>query len=285
MRISEFKKHFFLELSMLYPETEIQSFFNLLIEYTLKISRIDLALQPNLEFNKTELSFFNNALNNLKEHIPIQYIIGETEFYGLKFNVNKNVLIPRPETEELIRWILDNLKLKTQNPKLKILDIGTGSGCIAISLALNLPNAEVFAIDISKKALETAKSNAKRNGVSINFIELDILKSKSLPDYFDIIVSNPPYVREVEKKEMQQNVLNFEPHLALFVKNENPLIFFDKIADLAQNYLNKNGHLYFEINQYLGKETCELLEKKGFKNIELKKDIYNVDRMIKSLKL
>jgi len=282
MRIQEFKKHFFLELSKLYPETEIQSFFNLLIENELKITRTELALQPNLEFNKIELSFFKNALNDLKKDIPIQYIIGETEFYGLKFKVNKNVLIPRPETEELVSWILKNSKLKTQNPELKILDIGTGSGCIAISLAKNLQNAEVFALDISKKAIETAKKNAQNNDVAVHFIEADILKISELPQKFDIIVSNPPYVRELEKKQMSENVLANEPHLALFVRDENPLLFYDKIATLAKNHLTENGSLYFEINQYLGVETIDLLKLKGFKNIELKKDFYEVDRMIKA---
>jgi release factor glutamine methyltransferase len=221
-------------------------------------------------------------LSKLKKEIPIQYILGETEFFDLKFKVNNKVLIPRPETEELIEWVLKNSKLKTQNSKLNILDIGTGSGCIAISLAKNLPNAEVYAIDISSEAIKIAQKNAEINKVSVNFIETDILKIEELQYTFDIIVSNPPYVRELEKEKMHQNVLANEPHLALFVENDNPLLFYDKIADLAKSYLTKNGNLYFEINQYLGKETVDLLKSKGFNTIELKKDLFDVDRMIKA---
>jgi len=279
MNILEFKKHFFLELSKFYPETEIQSFFNILIQYKLNLSRVELALQPLLEFNNSNLDFFQKALIDLKKEIPIQYIIGETEFYGLNFNVNSNVLIPRPETEELVDWVI---KDHQNSPSIKILDIGTGSGCIAISLAKNLPNAEVFALDISAEAIKTAKSNAVINNVTVNFMEANILTLTKLPHKFDIIVSNPPYVRELEKEQMQTNVLANEPHLALFVKNNNPLLFYNKIADLAKSYLNEDGHLYFEINQYLGTETVELLKLKGFKNIQLKKDIFEVDRMTRA---
>ena len=279
MSVLEFKKIFFLELSEFYPETEIQSFFNILIQYKLNLSRVDLALQPSLEFNNSEFDFFKKALTNLKKQIPIQYIIGETEFYGLNFNVNSNVLIPRPETEELVDWILKDCQ---NSPSIKILDIGTGSGCIAISLAKNLPNAEVFALDISSEAIKTAKSNATINNITVNFMEADILSLTKLPHKFDVIVSNPPYVRELEKEQMQTNVLANEPHLALFVKNDNPLLFYDKIADLAKLNLNKGGYLYFEINQYLGTETVELLKLKGFKNIQLEKDIFEVDRMTKA---
>lgn len=281
MLIQEFKRHFFLELSNLYPKTEIQSFFNILVEFKLHLSRIELALQHNFEINGEDLLFLQNALSELKYQIPIQYIIGETKFYGLMFKVDKNVLIPRPETEELVDWIVQNHK---NSNSLKILDIGTGSGCIAISLAKNLPNAEVSAIDISAEALLVSKNNTAINQVNVNFINADILIIPKLESDFDIIVSNPPYVRESEKAQMQQNVLANEPHVALFVENENPLLFYDKIAELAKNHLTENGVLYFEINQYLGNETVELLETKGFKNIEVKKDIYGVDRMVRSEK-
>lgn len=278
MLIQEFKRHFFQELSGLYPETEIQSFFNILVEFKLHLSRIELALQHNFELHDDDFLFLQNVLSELKYQIPIQYIIGKTEFYGLPFKVDKNVLIPRPETEELVEWIVQNHK---NQHNIKILDIGSGSGCIAISLAKNLPKAKVSAIDISAEALNVAKNNAALNQVNVNFINSDILTIAKLPDVFDIIVSNPPYVRELEKDQMQQNVLANEPHIALFVKNENPLLFYDKIAELAKNHLTENGVLYFEINQYLGNETVELLKTKGFKNIEVKKDIYGVDRMMK----
>ncbi|PKP12361.1 MAG: peptide chain release factor N(5)-glutamine methyltransferase [Bacteroidetes bacterium HGW-Bacteroidetes-3] len=281
MLIQEFKRYFFLMLSNAYPETEIQSFFTILVEYKLHLSRIQLALEHNFELDNDDLDFLQNALLKLKNQIPIQYIVGETTFYGLMFEVDKNVLIPRPETEELVEWIVKNHKNRNS---LKILDVGTGSGCIAISLAKNLPNAKVSALDISAEALTIAKNNAILNNVTIDFINADILTISKLPDTFDIIVSNPPYVRELEKAQMQQNVLSNEPHIALFVKDENPLLFYDKIAELAKNYLTKNGVLYFEINQYLGRETVDLLKSKGFKNIEVKKDIYGVDRMVKCLK-
>ncbi|MHB1107339.1 MAG: peptide chain release factor N(5)-glutamine methyltransferase [Lutibacter sp.] len=279
MLIQDFKHHFFLELSKVYPETEIQSFFNILIEFKLHLSRIQLALGHNFELDRNDLDFLENALLKLKNQIPVQYIVGETAFCGLLFKVDKNVLIPRPETEELVEWIFQNHK---KNESIKILDIGTGSGCIAISLAKNLPNAEVFALDVSAEALDVAKKNAAMNAVKVDFIQADILTIEKLPDTFDVIVSNPPYVRESEKDLMQQNVLSNEPHIALFVENENPLLFYDKIAELAKNHLTENGVLYFEINQYLGNETVDLLKSKGFKNIELKKDIYGVDRMVKS---
>ena len=279
MLVQQFKKYFISELSNSYPETEIQSFFNILIEFKLNLSRVELALQPMIEFNVTDLDFFQKALKGLKKQLPIQYIIGETEFYGLLFSVNKNVLIPRPETEELVNWIIEEHK---RSSTLKILDIGTGSGCIAISLAKNLINAEVFALDVSSEALITSKLNAEINNVAIQFIEADILTLSKLPNTFDIIVSNPPYVRELEKEQMQQNVLANEPHLALFVKDENPLLFYNAIADFAKNHLIKNGNLYFEINQYLGKQTIKLLQSKSFKNIQLKKDIFGADRMIKA---
>lgn len=278
MLIQEVKHHFFLELSNLYPETEIQSFFTILIEFKLHLSRIQLALEHNFELDNDDFEFLQNALLKLKNQIPIQYIVGETAFYGLLFKVDKNVLIPRPETEELVEWILQNHK---KSESLKILDIGTGSGCIAISLAKNLPNSQVSALDISAEALNVAKNNAEFNQVTIDFLLADVLAIEKLPDTFDVIVSNPPYVRELEKSLMQQNVLSNEPHIALFVENENPLLFYDKIAELAKNHLTENGVLYFEINQYLGSETVDLLKLKGFKNIELKKDIYGVDRMVK----
>jgi len=294
MTIQELKSTFLYDLARLYPKEEIQSFFNLLILHRLKLTRADIALSPNRIIQKTDEGFFMNSLRELLQEKPIQYIIGETEFYGLLFKLDKNVLIPRPETEELVDWILEvrkDQRFKTQDQGLKILDIGTGSGCIAVALAKNVSNATVFAIDVSKQALQIAKQNALLNEVEINFIECDILNnnvilslSKHLSEsfQFDIIVSNPPYVRELEKQKIQNNVLENEPHVALFVTNENPLVFYDRIADFAKEYLSENGHLYLEINQYLGKETTNLLQQKGFRNVELKKDVLGNDRMIKA---
>ena len=279
MTVLEFKSFFFNQLNNLYPKTEISSFFNILTEFKLKLSRTDIALNPSHEINEMDLEYLNTSIQKLESQIPIQYIIGETEFYGLTFKVNENVLIPRPETEELVEWIIKSVD---KSKRIKILDIGTGSGCIAISLAKNLSNAEVFALDVSRKAIEIGKINASINEVNINFIQQNILETDSLNVYFDIIVSNPPYVRELEKNEIKDNVLENEPHLALFVKDENPLLFYDKISKIARKNLKNNGLLFFEINQYLGIETVELLQNKNYKNIELRKDLFENNRMIKA---
>ena len=279
MDLLQFKKYFFSELSVLFPETEIQSFFNLLTKFKLKLTRIEVALQPEFMINEDNLNFLQNALEELKKQVPIQYIIGETEFYGLIFKVNNNVLIPRPETEELVNWIVNDYKNESE---LKILDFGTGSGCIAISLAKFFSKAQIYAVDVSSEALKVAKTNATYNNVSINFVEADILYINVLEEKYDIIVSNPPYIRDLEKELMQKNVVDNEPHLALFVKDNDPLIFYNKIADLAIHNLTKNGSLFFEINQYLGDKIIDLLKSKGFKNCVLKKDFYDVDRMVKA---
>lgn len=282
MILREYKTTFLEELSTLYDAMEIESFFYIILECFHQKKRIDLALNPAMEMNAVELLRWESVLADLKKQKPIQYILGETEFYGLKFLVNENTLIPRSETEELVEWILKDLKSK-EFKDLKILDVGTGSGCIAISLAKNLLNAQVLALDVSEKALVMAKKNAEINQVNIDFIQADVLQLSTF-DFrlltFDIIVSNPPYVRNLEKAEIKTNVLEYEPHLALFVEDFDALVFYRKIAELAIKNLSKNGKLYFEINQYLGKETVELLDDLGFKNIELKKDIYENDRMI-----
>ncbi|HLA56087.1 MAG TPA: peptide chain release factor N(5)-glutamine methyltransferase [Flavobacterium sp.] len=279
MIAKQFKTHFVQQLMPLYGTGEAESFFYLILEEKHKMKRIDLALNHNLEFSDAEVKEWNIILEKLQQEIPIQYILGKTHFFGLEFEVNDSVLIPRPETEELVDWVSSNLKTqKSSNPR--ILDIGTGSGCIAISLAKNLPNAEIFAIDISEGALATAKRNAASNLVKVNFIQKDILKTSTLEQKFDIIVSNPPYIRNLEKHEIKNNVLEHEPHLALFVDDHDALIFYRKIAELAKENLSENGQLYFEINQYLAKETMDLLEQTGFSFMELRKDIYGNDRMI-----
>ena len=283
MILKEFKLFFNEALSAIYPKTEIDSFFFILMEEKLKLQRIDTVLKPDYLITEKNLIDLKTIVKRLQKEEPIQYIIGTTEFYGLPFLVDKNTLIPRPETEELVTWVLDEIKVLTNNKitELSILDIGTGTGCIPISLAKNLTSLNISAIDISPEALLIAKQNAILNKVTIAFIELDILGAKSLPQKYDVIISNPPYVRELEKEEIKNNVLENEPHLALFVADENPLIFYNKIADLAKQQLSKNGMLFFEINQYLGKETVSMLAEKGFKNIQLKKDLFGNDRMIK----
>ena len=246
-----------------------------------KFLQIDFVLHPNETLSDENLQKWNQFLSELMLGKPIQYILGVTEFYGLPFLVNENVLIPRPETEELVELILkEEGKGKREKGKVRVLDIGTGSGCIPIALKKNLPNADVYAIDISEKALATAQKNAEFNTVAIHFLLKNILETEDLGQQFDIIVSNPPYVRHLEKAEIKPNVLEFEPHLALFVDDNDALLFYRKITELAIKNLNPNGKLYFEINQYLGKETVALIESFGFKNVDLIKDIYGNDRMI-----
>ena len=283
MKIKEYRTHFIQALSPLYGEDEAESFFYLILEEKQQLKRVDLALQPDLVFSKEEIQVWNSIMAQLKLEIPIQYLLGKTSFYGLDFEVNPDVLIPRPETEELVDWIISNSLKIEQSKNLKILDIGTGSGCIAISLAKNIPNAQISALDVSEKALATAKKNAVRNEVNITFLHQSILETEDLGQEFDIIVSNPPYVRNLEKEEIRKNVLDNEPHLALFVEDNDALIFYRKIAELAQKNLSDSGELYFEINQYLGASMIDLLEKMNFKNIELRKDIYGNDRMTKAV--
>lgn len=281
MQIKNYKDIFKKELLSLYDEPEIESFFYLVLENFHQQKRIDLALNPAMEMDAEQLLRWESVLAELKKQKPIQYILGQTEFYGLSFLVNENTLIPRPETEELVELIVKQQeKGKREEGKVRIVDIGTGTGCIAISLAKNIPNAEVFAIDVSEKALAVAKKNAEINEVDVVFLLKNILETEDLVHQFDIIVSNPPYVRNLEKAEIKPNVLEYEPHLALFVEDGDALLFYRKMAQLAKKNLNPNGHLYFEINQYLGKETVQLLEDLGFSNVELKKDIYGNDRMI-----
>lgn len=284
MVIKQYKDTFFHELSAIYDAQEIESFFYLILESFHRKKRIDLALEPEMEMDALQLLRWESALAELKKQKPIQYILGETEFYGLPFLVNENVLIPRPETEELIALILAEGKGKRGKGKVRILDIGTGSGCIPIALKKNLPEAEVYAIDISEKALATAMKNAELNQVDVYFRLQDILATEDLESSFDIIVSNPPYVRHLEKAEIKPNVLEHEPHLALFVADNDALLFYRKITALAQKHLTPKGKLYFEINQYLGKETFALVESFGFTEVRLHQDIYGNDRMVSAVK-
>lgn len=290
MIVKQYRNYFNETLKTIYPITEIDSFFFLLLEEYLGFRRVDIVLKSDFKITQETLNLLQSATKQLEQEVPLQYIIGKTEFYGLPFVVNKHVLIPRPETEELVACVVSessrvktfntSTKQTTETKQLKILDIGTGSGCIPVSLKKQLPFAKISAIDISKEALSVAKKNAVLNNVDIHFILQDILKTVALDQQYDIIISNPPYVRELEKKELKNNVLKNEPHLALFVENDNPLIFYAKIAELAKKYLNKNGLLFFEINQYLGTETIDLVNKKGLKNIQLKKDMFGNDRII-----
>lgn len=281
MKVSLLKSDFFSALHSLYPQEELQSFFSLLAEHILKMTRLETTLQSEKELTEEEVLKFSNAMDRLKKFEPIQYIIGETEFFDLLFTVNKHTLIPRPETEALVDWIIQDVNSQHPTPG-TLLDIGTGSGCIAIALAHHLPQTRISAIDISSEALVVASENAIRNKVQVDLKRQDVLELTALPKQFDIIVSNPPYVREQEKAAMQKNVLQHEPDIALFVSNSDPLLFYRKISRLAKTGLNPGGILYFEINEYLSKEMETLLREVGFKQIEVKQDIFGRDRMIKA---
>ncbi len=303
MTLKQLKLYFVTTLSGSYPSEEIQSFFNWLAESYLGFSRFEVSVNGEEEISAAIEVRFSEALQRLQHYEPIQYILGETEFYGLLLKLTPATLIPRPETEELVNWIISNIKprtlkyqqraspLTTHHSPLKprrsslvtqnFLDIGTGSGCIAISLAKHIKEAKVSAIDISEDALKVAHKNASLNEVDVNFFQADILKIKSLPQQYDVIVSNPPYVRELEKKHMQANVLQHEPNTALFVTNKDPLLFYRAIAKLARTYLMPNGILFFEINEYLSEEMRQLLEQEGFTEIEFKKDMFGKFRMLK----
>lgn len=280
MKLKDYRDQFIQALTPLYDVMESESFFAIALLEIKGWKRIDLAMDPDAVINDEEEERWNVVLNGLMQKRPIQYIFGKAHFYGLDFLVNENTLIPRPETEELVDWII------TENSpgQIDIVDIGTGSGCIAISLAKNISEAVVTAIDVSEEALLVAKENAQTNGVTVDFLKADILSVTSLSKKYDIIVSNPPYVRYLEKQEIKDNVLKYEPHLALFVKDNDALLFYRKIALLGQSALVEDGRLFFEINQYLGEETVALLENYGYKNIELRKDLLGNDRMIRAVK-
>lgn len=281
MTLPEIKELFLERLGGLYPDTEIESFFYLILEHRLGMRRIDLALRPETRVQPQLRDELNTMLVDLARHRPIQYILGQTEFAGMTFRVDESVLIPRPETEELVNWVLEVARHKSSP---RILDIGTGSGCIPITLAVNLPNAEVQALDISATALETARKNAERLKAEVKFFQHDILGPADLEGGYDIMVSNPPYVRRSEKELMRDNVLKHEPAIALFVDNEDPLLFYRRIAEHAVRSLKSGGHVFFEINEALAENTAELLRMGPFANIQIREDIYGKERMISAVK-
>lgn len=266
------------DLSQLYSRDEIKSFTSLLFEHLLGLSRLKVHLQRHDMIPDAKLTEFKEIVDRLKNYEPIQYILGETEFYGLRFKVSPAVLIPRPETEELVEWILKDYP----NEALKVLDIGTGSGCIPIAIAKNRLDFVVDGWDISEEALNIARENAEMNEVKVNFANVDILNWRNAPTIkmYDLIISNPPYVTKAEQPAMLRNVTDYEPHLALFVPDNDPLIFYREIADLAASHLNPGGRLYFEINEQYGDELVSLLNTKHYSNILIRKDINGRARMI-----
>ncbi|MFK8288686.1 peptide chain release factor N(5)-glutamine methyltransferase [Capnocytophaga canimorsus] len=279
MNLKTFQAYLHQKLSAIYTADEIRNFYFLLLEFYAKKTKVEVLLSPDFELSERIKTQILSASDRLITQEPIQYILGETEFFGNRFLVDRHVLIPRQETEELVDWILTSIP---QNKAISILDIGCGSGAIAISLAKALPKSKVEAWDISEEALVKARENALLNQVTICLSQVDILHTQKLTKKYDVIVSNPPYVRHCEKQEMQRNVLDYEPHLALFVSDENPLIFYEKITELAKKSLNDNGQLFFEINQYLSKDTLKMLENKDFKPI-LRNDLNGNPRMIRAV--
>ncbi|WP_163716342.1 peptide chain release factor N(5)-glutamine methyltransferase [Mangrovibacterium lignilyticum] len=268
------------ELKDLYPPEEIESFVRLIFSWLKNYTATDILLKRNDQLNEDDRDKLISIVERLKRQEPIQYILEETEFYGLNFRVSSDVLIPRPETEELVDWIIKD----SPAPGARILDVGTGSGCIPISLKKQLEHTIVAACDISPGALKMAQTNATFNQVDVRFFQLDILNPtrQYLPDKLDILVSNPPYITNSEKKLMQPNVLDFEPHLALFVEDDSPLLFYRALAKFGIQNLKAGGVIYWEINEAFGPACVSLLKQNGYIDIQLRKDLNGKDRMIKA---
>jgi release factor glutamine methyltransferase len=277
--LKNLKQDFFKALQPIYEEGEISNFFKWLAEDLLDLKTHDLLLESEVNLDSKKLLDFKKAQSRLEAQEPIHYILGYTEFFGLRFKVNTSVLIPRPETEELVEWILEDQKFSKS--QLSILDLGTGSGCIPIALAKHLPQAKLKALDISVEALKLAELNSEDNNTRIEYIHEDVLTLKHLPEGMDIVVSNPPYVKFNEQAQMQDNVLKNEPHLALFVEDSDPLIFYRRIAELTSK-MTIRPLVYVEINQYLVEETRQLFKSFGFEYIEIRKDFRGNYRMLKA---
>ena len=265
-----------------YPDTEALALAKMLLVEVFGFSTLELYGGKDKEISGKHRDVLDEMIRRLKKNEPIQYIIGIETFGGLTFEVNQNVLIPRPETRELVEWIVEDCQL--EDP-CKILDIGTGSGCIAISLAKLLGQAEVEAWDVSEGALQVARRNAERNQVDVLFRKMDVLGDVPEGMLYDVIVSNPPYIAEKEKPQMEHNVLDWEPSIALFVPDEDPLLFYRRIAQLGGSMLKKGGSLYYEINQAYGQETMGMLASMGYQSIELRKDVWGNDRMVKAKRI
>jgi release factor glutamine methyltransferase len=282
VNLKNIRKSFFNDLKEIYDEREIKSLFEMVCESVFGLTRTDLLLKDVVLLPEGFMLKFDFVLGQLIERFPIQYVFGSAHFYERVFNVNEHVLIPRQETEELIQLIYKNTSVTSQ----KILDIGTGSGIIPITLNKELAESDVWAIDVSKEALKVAEANSKKHEANITFKELDVLnetKWNDLPNDFNVIVSNPPYVLNSEKELMHNNVLDYEPHLALFVEDNNPLLFYKKITKMAIQKLKKGGELYFEINEMYGKDVANLLNE-HFKEIKIVKDINGKDRFVHGIK-
>ncbi|MGD1839897.1 MAG: peptide chain release factor N(5)-glutamine methyltransferase [Thermonemataceae bacterium] len=263
-----------------YEKGEAEAALYWLLEHFFGLSKTDVLANKSF-FYEDHQHVYEQSLQRLVMQEPIQYIIGEAYFYGRKFNVSPDVLIPRPETEELVAWLLTNTPV---DKPLRILDVGTGSGCIAITLAKYLPKAQVYALDVSAKALQITEENARSHQVTLVLVETDILHTDFSEQDFDVIVSNPPYVAEAEKAAMDDNVLEYEPHLALFVPDDKALVFYEAIAQFAKVHLRKGGALYFELNARFAKETEALMKEIGFQSVQIKEDMQGKQRFLKAQK-
>ena len=297
MTINQIAKEAHLQLAGKYPEREIESFVRILFKHyctsgevnnASSVRSAEFAMPPyeNKEIaGQARNDAIRYAIAELKNYRPIQYILGETEFYGLSFEVNPEVLIPRPETEELVDWIV---RLYDKSDALSIVDIGAGSGCIAVSMKAHFHNATVWAVDVSERALSVAKRNAEKNHVEVNFLVKDALIDSMMGfnrDSLDIVVSNPPYVTSSDSQQMQPNVLDYEPHIALFTPKNDPLAFFKSITDFGKKCLKKGGMIFFEINETFHEEVAEVLKQYNFCNISPRKDINGKWRMISGQKI
>ena len=286
--VRECRKYYASELETIYGSDEANALIMILLEHYFSLDRVKIAMNPELRLSESELLTLHFAVKELLTNKPVQYIIGETEFCGMRFFVDENVLIPRPETEEMVKKIASCRDKACLVPTgCDILDIGTGSGCIAISLAKLLTDSKVTAVDVSEKALNVARKNAENNEVNVHFVHDDILNPHvktygRASQQFDIIVSNPPYVCESEKSEMRANVLDYEPFSALFVSDNDPLVFYRKILEFAQKTLKSSGEVWFEINEKFGNEMKNLCLAKGFKDVEIIKDFRGKDRILKT---
>jgi len=274
-------------LTDIYDERESANIAELIIEKISGLKRTERILNKQQPLKIEQINTIENYLQELINHKPVQYVLNEAWFAGMKFFVDENVLIPRPETEELVEWIVQDagLSLTAYHSPLTILDIGTGSGCIAIALKNKIKNADVFAIDISEPALKIAASNAQESNTDINFAKANILQNQikiNMP-LFDVIVSNPPYITKKESAEMHTNVIAYEPYVALFVPDENPLLFYNAISDFALSHLKEKGNLYFEIHENFANDIVNLMQQKGFQSIEIKKDLQQKNRMVKAV--
>ncbi|MFN7116402.1 MAG: peptide chain release factor N(5)-glutamine methyltransferase [Saprospiraceae bacterium] len=283
MQINEVYQNFIGSLSALYDPGEARSIARIVFEDALRVHDVQ-SKAPLFNIQEEELY---KIQTRLLQHEPIQYILGQADFYGLKFKVNQNVLIPRQETEELVYWILETIQKEIKNSNLKLLDIGTGSGCIPITLKKKIPQLNVAALDVSQEALDIAKLNADFNKTAVQFQQYDILKRENwkLLSQYDIIVSNPPYIPQHERALMPAHVTRFEPELALFVADDNPLLFYDTIAEFALLHLTPDAYLFFECNEFNAAEVAQLVENKGFKQVVLQKDMNGKDRMIRAKKV